>query len=233
MYPSEGETRRLLVPAHSLQATRERLEAPHQQLGDWPSTAICGNDILASVLYSSGIVAAKAGKLTPLAQAFVAFVLYLFRSIYEEAVIAIPLNGDSYNVLLNSTSKRTVAVAATLGIISYLATGVVSGTSALRYLDTQVDVSVMPGTVALLFVFAMLSIVGIAESATVALGIFIAHVATLLSGFSLYFAVQHLHIFLANTNMKTDFPSLNVAGDLVKGDLLTGISLGDPGYYYL
>ncbi|KAE9026134.1 hypothetical protein PR001_g10954 [Phytophthora rubi] len=226
MYPPEGETRRLTVPAHSIQATRERLEAPKQHLGEWPSTAICGNDILASVLYSSGIVAAKAGKLTPLAQAFVAFVLYLFRSIYEEAVTAIPLNGGSYNVLLNTTSKRTAAVAATLGIISYLATGVVSGTSALRYLDTQVDVSVVPGTVALLFVFAILSIVGIAESATVALAIFIAHVATLtlLSGFSLYYAVQHPDTFWAN--MQTDFPSVNVAGEVVKGNLLTGIFYG-------
>ncbi|KAL3670116.1 hypothetical protein V7S43_004432 [Phytophthora oleae] len=226
MYPPEGETRRLIVPPHSIQATRARLELPKEHLGEWPSTAICGNDILASVLYSSGIVAAKAGKLTPLAQTFVAFVLYLFRSIYEEAVTAIPLNGGSYNVLLNTTSKRTAAVAATLGIISYLATGVVSGTSALRYLDTQVDVSVVPGTVALLFVFAMLSIIGIAESATVALVIFIAHVATLtlLSGFSFVYAMQHPDIFWKN--MKTDFPDVNVAGDVVKGNLLTGIFFG-------
>ncbi|OWZ16475.1 hypothetical protein PHMEG_0009732 [Phytophthora megakarya] len=226
MFPPEGETRHLLVPPHSIQATRDRLELPKEHLGEWPSTAICGNDILASVLYSSGIVAAKAGKLTPLAQAFVAFVLYLFRSIYEEAVTAIPLNGGSYNVLLNTTSKKTAAVAATLGIISYLATGVVSGTSALRYLDTQVDVSVVPGTVGLLFAFAMLSIVGIAESATVALGIFIAHVATLtlLSGFSLYYAMQHPDIFWQN--MKTDFPDVNVAGEVIKGNLLTGIFYG-------
>ncbi|KAG6955069.1 hypothetical protein JG688_00012057 [Phytophthora aleatoria] len=226
MYPPEGETRRLLVPPHSIQATRDLLETPKEHLGEWPSTAICGNDILASVLYSSGIVAAKAGKLTPLAQTFVAFVLYLFRSIYEEAVTAIPLNGGSYNVLLNTTSKRTAAVAATLGIISYLATGVVSGTSALRYLDTQVDVSVVPGTVALLFVFAILSIIGIAESATVALVIFIAHVTTLtlLSGFSLYYAVQNPDIFWQN--MQTDFPDVNVAGDVIKGNLLTGIFYG-------
>ncbi|KAG7380260.1 hypothetical protein PHYBOEH_011530 [Phytophthora boehmeriae] len=226
MYPPEGETRRLLVPPPALAATRERLEAPHEALGEWPSTAICGNDILASVLYSSGIVAAKAGKLTPLAQTLVAVVLYLFRSIYEEAVSAIPLNGGSYNVLLNTTSKRTAAVAATLGIISYLATGVVSATSALRYLDTQVDVSVVPGTVTLLFAFAMLSIVGIAESASVALVIFIGHVATLtlLSGFSLYYAVQHPDIFTAN--MQTDFPDVNVAGHFVSGNVLTGIFYG-------
>ena len=96
---------------HRLRSSRET--PAHKLLGEWPSTAICGNDILASVLYSSGIVAAKAGKLMPLTQLLVAVVLYFFRYIYEEAVTAIPLNGGSYNVLLNTTSKRTAAVAAT------------------------------------------------------------------------------------------------------------------------
>ncbi|CAI5728315.1 unnamed protein product [Hyaloperonospora brassicae] len=226
MYPPSGETRRIQVDVRSLQRSRALLEAPKRLLGQWPSTAICGNDILASVLYSSGIVAAKAGKLTPVAQLLVALVLFLFRSIYEEAVTAVPLNGGSYNVLLNTTSKRTAAVAASLGIISYLTTGVVSGTSAMRYLDTQVDVQVMPATVALLFVFALLSIIGIAESATVALVIFVVHVVTLtlLSGFSFYYAVTHPETFW--TNLKTGFPDINVAGDVVKGNVVTGIFFG-------
>lgn len=226
LYPPVGETRRVVVPPHSIQATRARLETPKDHLGEWPSTAICGNDILASVLYSSGIVATKAGKLTPLAQTLVALVLYLFRFIYEEAVTAIPLNGGSYNVLLNTTSKRTAAVAATLGIISYLATGVVSGTSAMRYLDTQVPVSVVPGTVALLFLFAILSLIGIAESASVALVIFMGHVVTLtlLSGFALVYALDNPAIFWQN--MKTDLPDVNVAGHVVQGNLVTGLFYG-------
>uniref|UniRef100_A0AAV1T3E1 Amino acid permease n=1 Tax=Peronospora matthiolae TaxID=2874970 RepID=A0AAV1T3E1_9STRA len=226
MYPPDGETRRIQVDRQSLQRSRAHLDAPKRLLGQWPSTAICGNDILASVLYSSGIVAVKAGKLTPLAQLLVALVLYLFRSIYEEAVTAVPLNGGSYNVLLNTTSKRVAAVAASLGIISYLTTGVVSGTSAMRYLDTQVDVQVVPTTVLLLFVFALLSIIGIAESATVALVIFVVHVMTLtlLSGFSIYYAVAHPETFW--TNLKTEFPDVNVAGDIIKGNVLTGVFFG-------
>uniref|UniRef100_M4BZE2 Amino acid permease/ SLC12A domain-containing protein n=1 Tax=Hyaloperonospora arabidopsidis (strain Emoy2) TaxID=559515 RepID=M4BZE2_HYAAE len=226
MYPPNGETRRIQVDRQTLQRSRAHLNAPKHLLGQWPSTAICGNDILASVLYSSGIVAVKAGKLTPLAQLLVALVLYLFRSIYEEAVTAVPLNGGSYNVLLNTTSKRVAAVAASLGIISYLTTGVVSGTSAMRYLDTQVDVQVVPTTVLLLFVFALLSIIGIAESATVALVIFVVHVMTLtlLSGFSIYYAVTHPKTFWMN--LKTEFPDVNVAGDIVKGKVLTGIFFG-------
>ncbi|CAH0474056.1 unnamed protein product [Peronospora belbahrii] len=147
-------------------------------------------------------------------------------SIYEEAVTAIPLNGGSYNVLLNTTSKKTAAVAASLGIISYLATGVVSGTSALRYLDTQFHVDIVLGTISLLFFFALLSIIGIAESANVALLIFIVHVTTLtlLSGFSLCYAMQHPDIFWKN--MQTDFPNVNVAGDVMKGNVFTGIFYG-------
>ncbi|RLN26763.1 hypothetical protein BBO99_00005060 [Phytophthora kernoviae] len=72
----------------------------------------------------------------------------------------------------------------------------------------------------------MLSIVGIAESASVALVIFIGHVATLtlLSGCSLYYAVQHPNIFTAN--MQTEFPDVNVAGHFVSGNMLTGIFYG-------
>ncbi|CAI5740437.1 unnamed protein product [Peronospora destructor] len=226
LYPPKGKTRCLQVPLYALQASRDVLNRHKHLLSQWPSTAICSNDILASVLYSSGIVAAKAGKLTPVAQILVAFVLFLFRSIYEEAVTAIPLNGGSYNVLLNTTSKKTAAIAASLGIISYLATGVVSGTSALRYLNTQVNLDIVSGTILLLFGFALLSIIGIAESANVALIIFIAHVTTLtlLSGFSLCYAVQHPDTFW--NNMQTDFPDVNVAGNVVTGNLLTAIFYG-------
>ncbi|TMW60952.1 hypothetical protein Poli38472_000994 [Pythium oligandrum] len=226
MYPADGETREIHVPLDELNVIRGTREAPKHKLSEWPSTAICGNDILASVLYSSGIVAGKAGKLTPLTQVLVSVVLYFFRYIYEEAVTAIPLNGGSYNVLLNTTSKRTAAIAATLGIISYLATGVVSGTSALQYLNTQVDVPVVFGTVALLFAFAVLSIIGIAESSTVALIIFVFHVLTLtlLSGFSAYYALSNPEVIY--NNMITEFPSVIVAGDLIKGNVLTAIFFG-------
>ncbi|KAJ0396867.1 hypothetical protein P43SY_002974 [Pythium insidiosum] len=226
MVPADGEARDILVPEEELHVIRGHRAAPKHRLGEWPSTAICGNDILASVLYSSGIVAAKAGKLTPVTQVLVSIVLYFFRYIYEEAVTAIPLNGGSYNVLLNTTSKRTAALAATLGIISYLATGVVSGTSAMQYLNTQVEIPIVFGTVALLFGFAMLCIIGIAESSTVALVIFVFHVFTLtmLSGLSIFHAITHPHIFW--DNMKTDFPSVNVAGTLIQGNVLTAIFFG-------
>ena len=61
--------------------------------------------------------------------------LYLFRGMYGEAVTALPMNGGSYNVLINTTSKAMASFAATLAMVSYLATGVVSATTAIDYLS--------------------------------------------------------------------------------------------------
>lgn len=43
-----------------------------------------------------------------------------------QAVCSLPLNGGSYNILLNATTKGLAAVCACLSVLSYLATGVVS-----------------------------------------------------------------------------------------------------------
>ncbi|GLE04341.1 hypothetical protein PINS_up013256 [Pythium insidiosum] len=109
VYPGFGSAKEVTAPEEELNELREKLNAKRRLLGEWPSTSICGNDILSSVLYSSGIVGKKAGKLAPIALAMVAAVLYFFRFIYEEVVTAIPLNGGSYNALLNTTSKRVAA----------------------------------------------------------------------------------------------------------------------------
>lgn len=68
-------------------------------------------------------MAEKGGVLAPVNLALVAGMLYLFRAIYGEAVSALPMNGGSYNVLINTTSKQTAAFAASLAILSYIATG--------------------------------------------------------------------------------------------------------------
>ncbi|KDO21985.1 hypothetical protein SPRG_22313 [Saprolegnia parasitica CBS 223.65] len=130
-----GKHENVTPPADELAAIRDDLNKPKHLLGEWPSTAICGNDIMSSVLYSSGIVALKAGKLAPICMAMVSVVLYMYRFIYEEVVTAIPMNGGSYNCLLNTTSKRVAAVAAVLSTLAYTATAVVSGTSACYYLQ--------------------------------------------------------------------------------------------------
>jgi len=96
----------------------------HHKLGQWQSTAICGNDITSSCLYVTGLCVADAGVWAPVCLLMVGITLYFFRAVYGEAVTALPLNGGAYNVLLNTTSKSTAAVAACLTILSYVATAV-------------------------------------------------------------------------------------------------------------
>ena len=106
------------------------------KLDQFRATAICGNDITSSCLYVAGLVTASAGIMAPLCLVLVAILLYLFRAIYGEVVTALPVNGGAYNVLLNTTSKTMASLAACLTLLSYVATGVVSGTDAAIYCQT-------------------------------------------------------------------------------------------------
>jgi amino acid transporter len=149
-------------------------------LGTWKATSICGNDITSSCLYVSGLAIASAGILAPIALLLVSFTLYLFRKIYSEVGSALPLNGGTYTLLLNTTTKKKAAMAATLTILSYIATAVISANEAIHYIHTVFSfIPIAEGTIGLLAVFAMLSIFGVSESATVALGIFVIHLGTL------------------------------------------------------
>jgi amino acid transporter len=140
----------------------------------------CGNDITSSCLYTVGLCTAAAGVYAPLSLILIVLMLYLFRSVYGEVCTALPLNGGAYNALLNTTSKATASVAACLTILSYVATGVVSGTDAVHYLaNVWTTVDVTTAVIILLGIFALLNLVGITESAAVATTIFLMHCATL------------------------------------------------------
>ncbi len=163
----------------------------HKKLGQFFSTAICGNDILSSTLYVTGIAALFAGTYAPIALLLVGAVLLLYRQVYREVVEALPVNGGVYNALLNSTSKAASALAGTLTVLSYIATAVISAKTAVEYLfrflgqifpsmSATFDSSVTFAVIAVLFLFAVLVVVGVSESAVVAAGIFSLHIVTLL-----------------------------------------------------
>ena len=186
----------------------ETPEAPpsghEKKLGTWASTAICGNDITSSCLYVSALCASQAGALAPVALVLVAAVLYLFRKVYAEVGSALPLNGGTYTVLLNTTNKRMAATAAVLTLLSYVATAVISAGEAMHYAhNLWSELPVFYATVVLLGIFAFLNIVGIAESAAVALAIFIFHMLTLtvLSVSGIIAVVQDPSIFSANWSL--------------------------------
>lgn len=153
---------------------------PIQKLKELPATAICGNDISSSCLYVSALAILYAGQYAWLALLIVAFVLFLFRSIYGEVVGALPLNGGAYNALLNTTSKATASLAATLTLLSYMATAVISASEAMHYAHgLWSGLPVIPATVALLAAFMGLTILGIGESSRAAVAIFITHLLSL------------------------------------------------------
>ena len=176
-----------------------------KKLGVLSSTAICGNDISSSVLYVSALSIGFAGQYAWITLLIVAFVLFLFRKIYGEVVGALPLNGGAYNALLNTTSKSTASLAATLTILSYMATAVISANEAMHYFhDIFHGLPIILATISLLLIFAVLAIMGITESAKVATGIFIFHLfsLSLLSLFILIFLAKNgFSQFQSNWNL--------------------------------
>ena len=165
----------------------------HTKLNQWYATAICGNDILSSTLYVSGIAVLFAGIYAPLVLALIAVVLFLYKAVYTEVVEALPVNGGAYNCLLNGTSKIIAATAGITTFLSYIATAVISAVVGIKYLHTIFHfIPIIPATVMLLSFFAVLVISGLKDSAKVALGIFIFHIITLV-GFIILGAVFFLH----------------------------------------
>jgi amino acid transporter len=177
----------------------------HKKLNELASTAICGNDISSSVLYVSALAIAFAGQYAWITLLIVSLVLFLFRKIYGEVVGALPLNGGAYNALLNTTSKRMASFAATLTILSYMATAVISANEAIHYLHHLIPpMPIIISTIGLLLFFAILTISGIRESAKVAIGIFLFHLTSLaiLTAFICYFLLQNgSDLFLQNWNL--------------------------------
>ncbi|QTD38205.1 APC family permease [Polaribacter batillariae] len=175
-----------------------------KKLGELSATAICGNDISSSVLYVSALAIAFAGQYAWITLLIVSFVLFLFRKIYGEVVGALPLNGGAYNALLNTTSKSTASFAATLTILSYMATAVISANEAIHYLHYIIpSMPIIIATIILLALFAFLVIGGISESAKVAVGIFLFHLTSLviLSGFIIYYFTENgVATFVENWN---------------------------------
>ncbi len=200
----------------------------HSKLGQLASTAICGNDISSSVLYVSALAIAFAGQYAWVTLLIVSLVLFLFRKIYGEVVGALPLNGGAYNALLNTTSKSMASFAATLTLLSYMATAVISANEAIHYLHHLIEsLPIIIATIVLLAIFAVLVIGGISESAVVAIGIFIFHLSSLLilAIFIVYYLLQNgTGIFTENWHMPLTEGSISKAIFLGFAASMLGVS---------
>ena len=193
------------TPSNQTPRSRELFfTEPKKRLSQWLATGICGNDITSSCLYVSAIAAVYAGVLAPVVLLMVVGVLYLYKKVYTEVVEALPLNGGTYNALLNCTSKFAAAVAACMTILSYLATAVISSKTAAEYLHTIFPAfGAMEGTILILGIFATLAIIGITESAVVALTIFIIHMSTLAAFCLLGFINLPTDFYILKANLST------------------------------
>ncbi len=200
----------------------------HKKLSVLASTAICGNDISSSVLYVSALAIAFAGQYAWITLLIVSLVLFLFRKIYGEVVGALPLNGGAYNALLNTTSKSVASFAATLTLLSYMATAVISANEAIHYLHHLIPaIPIIIATIILLGFFGALTIGGVSESAKVAIGIFIFHLASfvILSGFISFFLLTNgVEIFVENWNFPTTGGSISNAIFLGFAASMLGVS---------
>ncbi|MBG6061627.1 amino acid transporter [Flavobacterium sp. CG_9.1] len=191
----------------------------HKKLNELQATAICGNDISSSCLYVSALTIMYAGQFAWISLLIVAIVLFLFRKIYGEVVGAIPLNGGAYNVLLNTSTKRIASVAATLTVLSYMATAVISASEGMHYLHgifTGFDVTI--ATIVVLVAFTGLAILGIGESAFVAVIIFIIHLITLST------LVLASLWFISNNGFQTFY--INWEVPVSSGGVVTALFLG-------
>jgi len=214
---------------YTKKANNEKGKKPKsKKLGELFATSICGNDISSSCLYVAGISIFYAGVLAPISLLIIVFVLYLYRKVYAEVGTALPLNGGAYNCLLNTTSKFKASTAACMSILSYIATAVVSAMTAVYYFSSvvpPVKQYIIPGTIFVLFTFAILTIIGIGESAVVATIFFTFHLLILVIFvlFGLVYIPGHLNILQANL---TTFDPHNLAVSLFFGfsAALLGIS---------
>ncbi|MBO0329804.1 APC family permease [[Muricauda] lutisoli] len=179
---------------------------PHKlraKLGELASTSISGNDISSSCLYVSALAVLHAGQYAWISLLIVGVVLFLFRKIYGEVVGALPMNGGAYNALLNTTSKSMASLAASLTLLSYMATAVISANEAMAYLKNIVpQLPVILATICLLAIFMGLVIIGIGESSKVAIAIFIFHLSSLilLSSFAGIYLFEHGWEVFSNNN---------------------------------
>ena len=195
-------------------------------LGQLAATALSGNDLLSSCLYSAGICTALAGSIATISLLLVGVMLFLFRFVYTEVVSALPVNGGSYTALINTTSKRAAAIAGCLSLLSYVATAVVSAASASLYAQSMLPaVDVRGMTVVILALFAALAGLGVTESAAAALALFLFHlvVMSLLVVWALIYAAGADGFATLLANIAAPLPTIvNSEGVVVSAGTVAG-----------
>ncbi|KAF9281328.1 hypothetical protein BGZ68_006721 [Mortierella alpina] len=177
---------------------------------------IAGNDVVGSVFYAVGPVTVAARQYAPISLLLVSILLHPMKAIMNELAASLPFNGGAYAFFLNTSAKWVAGIMATLAVLDYMATSVLSAASATSYLSSQFtlpsSLGVFPLTIAVIVVFGIITFVGVRESSTVASCIFVGHLITMtvLMGTAFVHWIRNGNDILIS-NWHTPHPDTNVA----------------------
>ncbi|KAG0040058.1 hypothetical protein BGZ82_005529 [Podila clonocystis] len=177
---------------------------------------IAGNDVVGSVFYAVGPVTVAARQYAPISLLLVSILLHPMKAIMNELAASLPFNGGAYVFFLNISAKWVAGIMATLAVLDYMATSVLSAASATSYLSSQFALpssfGVFPLTIAVIIVFGIITFVGVRESSTMASCIFLGHLITItvLMGTAVVHWIRNGNDILIS-NWQTPHPDTNVA----------------------
>ncbi|KAK0205192.1 amino acid permease-domain-containing protein [Desarmillaria ectypa] len=151
-------------------------------LGQFTASALAGNAVLGSVFYALPAVVAVASVYSPISLFIATMTLFLWRPIMAELGSALPITGAPYSYILNISTKSFALVGATLLLLDYVSTSIVSAATAATYLSKEVDLPFpsFVGVIIVLALFTLISLSGIKESARLALVSLSFHVGTMI-----------------------------------------------------
>lgn len=174
-----------LPPSISRSDTTAIHEPRPLQLGQWKASAIAGNAVTGSVFYALPAVVVVSSVLSPISILIACLLLYPFRPVICELASALSAsNAGNYSYLANISTKLIAVLAAAITLLDAIATGAVSAGTASAYIagETLTSHAHIDGrviSVLLLVGLAALCLLGLRDSSSVALGMFVLHVVTM------------------------------------------------------
>ncbi|KAF7440164.1 hypothetical protein PC9H_000508 [Pleurotus ostreatus] len=151
-------------------------------LGQFTASAIAGNAVLGSVFYALPAVVAISSVYAPISLFVACLSMFLWRPIMEELGSALPINGAPYTYFNNVANKKAALICASILVLDFLSTAVVSAATATSYLSGEVALPfpAWVGAAFILVVFTFLSLTGVRESARLALAMLSFHILTMI-----------------------------------------------------
>jgi amino acid transporter len=128
--------------------------------------------------------------------------------------------GGTYNLILNTVSKKIASFVAVISFLSYLATSIISAFAAIVYLaEIWPDVDIRLWSVIIMIVFGAIAIFGVKDSSYVTTVLFVVHMSTLtlLIVWSLVYGIYHDQFQLFKENLQTPVPEIRSTTGVLLG----------------